>query len=75
MAERTIEQVQEAYMDEWMAMPGVEGTAIGLFENKPCIKIFVSVSIDQIRTMIPSIVEDYPVVIEETGAFRALGQQ
>jgi len=42
MREKTIEQVQEEHTDEWMAIDGVEGTAIGLHEGKPCIKIFTS---------------------------------
>ena len=72
MPERTIEQVQEEHTDEWMAIPGVEGTAIGLSEGKPCIKIFTSSKPQEIRAKIPSTVEGYPVIIEETGAFRAL---
>jgi hypothetical protein len=72
MPEKTIEQVQEEHTDDWMAIPGVEGTAIGLFENKPCIKIFSSRKAEELRAKIPSSVEGYPVIIEETGAFRAL---
>ena len=72
MPERTIEQVQEEHTDDWMAIPGVEGTAIGLFEGKPCIKIFSSRKPQEVRDKIPSTVEGYPVIIEETGAFRAL---
>ena len=72
MTERTIEQVQEEHTDEWMAIPGVEGTAIGLYEGKPCIKIFTSRKPQHLRDKIPSTVEGYPVIIEETGAFRAL---
>ncbi len=75
MPERTIEQVQEEHTDEWMAIPGVEGTAIGLFEGKPCIKIFTSSKPQEVRDKIPSTVEGYPVIIEETGEFRALDQQ
>jgi hypothetical protein len=75
MPERTIEQVQEEHTDAWMAIPGVEGTAIGLYEGKPCIKIFSSRKPQQLRDKIPSTVEGYPVIIEETGAFRALEQQ
>ncbi len=75
MPERTIEQVQEEHTDEWMAIPGVVGTAIGLFKGKPCIKIFTSSKPQQIRDKIPSRVEGYTVIIEETGAFRALEQE
>lgn len=70
--ERTIEQVQEAYTDEWMKMSGVEGTGIGLFDDKPCIKIFTSSKPQEVRAKIPSTVEGYPVIIEETGSFRAI---
>ncbi len=72
MPNKTIEQVLKDRTDEWMAIPGVEGTAIGLFEDKPCIKILSSVKPQQLRDKIPSTVEGYPVIIEETGAFRAL---
>ena len=72
MPERTIEQVQEEHTDEWMAIPGVEGTAIGLYEGKPCIRIFTSLKPKELQDKIPSTVEGYPVIIEETGAFRAL---
>jgi len=75
MAERTIEQVLKDRTDEWMAIPGVEGTAIGLFEGKPCIKIFTSRKPQQLRDKIPSTVEGYTVIIEETGEFRALDQE
>jgi len=72
---KTIEQVQEAHTPEWMAIPGVEGTAIGLFKGKPCIKVFTSVRARNLRGKIPSSVEGYPLIIEETGSFRALEQE
>ena len=75
MPGQTIEQVQEEHTDEWMAIPGVEGTAIGLFKGKPCIKILTSSRTDQIRAQIPSEVKGYPVIVEETGEFRALDLQ
>ncbi len=67
-----IEPVQEEHTDEWMAIPGVEGTAIGLSEGKPCIRIFTSLKPKELRDKIPLTVEGYPVIIEETGTFRAL---
>jgi hypothetical protein len=72
MSRKTIEQVQEEHTEEWMAIDGVEGIAIGLYKNKPCIKIFSSKKADNLRGQIPSTVEGYPVIIEETGTFRAL---
>ncbi len=75
MSERAIEQVLKDKTNEWMAIPGVEGTAIGLSEGKHCIKIFTASKPQQLRDKIPSSVEGYPVIIEETGEFRALGRE
>ena len=71
MPEPTIEQVQESHTDQWMAVPGVQGTAIGMSEGKPCILILSSVKASQLRD-IPSVVQGYPVSIQETGTFNAL---
>ena len=68
---RTIKQVQDAYTDKWMAIPGVEGTGIGLCGDKPCIKVFSSRTAKELQEMIPQTIEGYPVTIEETGSFRA----
>lgn len=75
MPQKTIEQVQQEHTGQWMAIPGVEGTAIGLSEGKSCITIFTSIKAEEIRAKIPSQVEGYPVVIKETGTFRALGEK
>ena len=72
MPERTIEKVLKDKTDEWMAIDGVEGAAIGLSEGKHCIKIFTSSKPSQLRDKIPSSVEGYPVIIEKTGKFDAL---
>lgn len=72
---RSIEQVQQAHTDAWMAIPGVEGTGIGLYKGKPCIKVFASKKPEELRGKIPSVVEGYPVVIEQTGTFRALERE
>jgi hypothetical protein len=70
--DKTIEQVLQDNTDQWMAIPGVEGTAIGLSKGKPCIRIFTSSKPQQLKDKIPSTVEGYPVIIEETGSFQAL---
>ena len=69
---KTIEQVLNEKTDEWMAIPGVEGTAIGMFEGKLCIKVFTSRDPQELQSKIPLTVENHPVIIEETGTFRAL---
>ena len=72
VTERTIEQVQEAHTKEWMTIPGVEGTGIGLCEDKPCIIVFSSRTAEELKDKIPSSVEGYPVTIRKSGTFRAL---
>ena len=74
MPQRSIEQVLKDHSDQWLTIPGVEAAAIGLFEDKPCIRIFASSSPQNLQHKIPSTVEGYPVIIEETGEFRALEQ-
>ncbi len=73
--EKTIEQVLEDRTDQWMAIPGVEGTAIGLFEGEPCIMILSSVAPQQLRSKIPETLNGYNIVIQQTGTFRALDSQ
>jgi hypothetical protein len=72
---KSIRQVLKENTDAWMATPGVEGTAIGLYKGKPCIKIFTSVKAQELRGKIPPAVDGYPVMIEQTGVFRALDEQ
>ena len=75
VGKRTIEEVHEVCTVQWMNIPGVQGTGIGLYEDKPCIRIFSSVPAEELKGKIPSVVESYPVIIEETGTFRALERQ
>lgn len=75
MSEKTIEQVLEERTDQWMAIPGVEGTAIGLFKDQPCIMVLSSVAPRQLRSKIPETLNGYQVVIRQTGTFRALEDQ
>jgi len=71
---KTIEQVLKDNSSKWLAIPGIEATAIGLCNDRPCIKIFTSIQPEEIEAMIPAAVQGYPVVIEYTGPFRALDQ-
>lgn len=75
MPAKSIEQVLKENTDAWMTIDGVEGTAIGLYKGKSCIKIFASVKAQELRGKIPSVVESYPVTIEQTGIFRALDER
>lgn len=71
MPKPTIEEVQQQHSEAWLKLPGVEGTAIGLCNNAPCIKVLVSRRTPELTRTIPDTVEGYPVVIEVTGEFHA----
>ncbi len=71
---KTIEKVLKDNTSKWLDIPGIEGTAIGMCNDQPCIKIFTSARPDEIKTMIPTAIEGYQVVIEYTGQIRALDQ-
>jgi len=71
MAGKTIQQVQEECTDDWMAIPGVVGTAIGQCEGKPCILILTASDTERVRQKIPPTVEGYPVVVQYSGEIHA----
>jgi len=75
MPAKTIEQVLNERTNEWMAIPGVVGVAIGESKGKPCIRIFTSAKPQQLRAKIPPTIEGYPVIIEQTGPIRALNHE
>jgi len=72
MPQRSIEQVLKEKTKEWLAVPGVVGTAMGLAKGKPSIKVFTSSDPQSLQAKFPSTVEGYPVIIERTGTFRAV---
>jgi hypothetical protein len=63
--------VQETNTPEWVGLPGGVGTAVGLCDDRACIKVYVDGALDPLRNRIPSVVEGYPVVLEATGPIRA----
>jgi hypothetical protein len=67
----TIEAALERVTDDWMAIPGVEGTGIGLCDERPCIKVFVSRPASELDPPLPDEVGGHPVRVEPTGTFRA----
>ena len=72
MAAKTIEEVLKEYTKELMSLPGVVGTAQGLCDDQPCIKVYVIERTPELDQKIPDVLEGYPVMIEETGRIRAL---
>jgi hypothetical protein len=72
MTAKTIQEVLKENNKELLSVPGVVGTAQGVCDNKPCIKVYVTRKTRELDKKIPDILEGYPVVIEETGEFQAL---
>jgi hypothetical protein len=70
-----IEQVHDQYSDQWMAIHGVDGVAIGEDERtgRPALLVYVSGATDAVRQQIPAEVEGYQVrVIPNPGGFHTL---
>jgi len=65
----TIEQALAEHTETWMQVDGVEGTGIGLCDETPCIKIFVSRPPDEFVDVLPGSVAGHPVRLEPTGRF------
>ncbi len=72
MPQRPIEAVLKEHTDKLMAMSGVVGTAQGLCDGKPCIKVYVAELTPEVKKKIPKNLEGYAAEVEATGEFRAL---
>lgn len=75
MVAKPIVEVLKEHTDRLMSLPGVVGTAQGLCDGKPCIKVFVIKKTPDLEQKIPKILDGYPVIIEETGKIRALPEK
>jgi hypothetical protein len=75
VTEATIEQVLKQHTDRLMSIPGVVGTAIGECGGKPCIMVLVAKKTPDLMKKLPSTLQGFPVVVEETGAIRPLEER
>ena len=73
MPDRSINEVFDANLGSVMALPGVVGVGIGEHGGEPCIRVMVEIATPAVRAEIPDQFGGYPVIVEETGPFRALG--
>jgi hypothetical protein len=64
---KPVSEVLNAHTSEWMKLPGVIGTGETKKEGQPAIMIFVDTLTDELRSKLPSQVEGYPIVIEQSG--------
>ena len=67
---KPIELVLRTHTDSLMRIPGVVGTAIGLCDTTPCIKVLVARTTPVLQRSIPDTLDGWRVVIEETGIIR-----
>jgi hypothetical protein len=72
MPPKTIEDALKESTGKLMSLPGVVGTAQGLCDSKPCIRVYVLKKSPELVRQIPDTIDGYPVVIEETGAIHTL---
>lgn len=70
-----IETVLKRHNDRLLALPGVVGTAIGQCDGKLCVKVFVVKKTPAVVARLPSTLEGFPVIVEETGEIRALDRK
>ena len=72
MPEKTIQDVLKEHTKELLTIPGVVGTAIGLCDKKPCIRVYVVKKTSEIDQKIPAILKGFPIEVEETGEFKPI---
>jgi hypothetical protein len=72
MPNKSLEEVLQEHTNSLMAMSGVVGTAQGLCDGEPCIRVFVTKKSDELMGQIPPQIEGYLVDVQETGEFRKL---
>ncbi|MGR8980172.1 MAG: hypothetical protein ACU84H_08795 [Gammaproteobacteria bacterium] len=72
MTLRDINAVLDDHDDALMAIDGVVGVAVGLMDDDKtqCLKVLVVSKTPELIRRIPSSIEGYPVVVEESGVIR-----
>jgi hypothetical protein len=66
----TIKEALMEYTEKLMSLPGVVGTAQGLCDGNPCIKVYVVNKTQQLEKQIHRILKGYSYQVRETGKFR-----
>jgi len=72
MPRETIREILKKHSDELMSVPGVVGVAEGESGGRPCIRVFVVHRNSELLRRLPGRLGGYPVLVEESGEFRAL---
>lgn len=75
MPTKPIEETLKAHADELMSIQGVVGVGQGLLDDTPCIRVFAVEKTSALQQLIPKALDGHPIVLEQTGKFRALPQR
>lgn len=73
MSETSIVDAQEDLTRRVMDWEGVTGTAVGLLDGEPCIKVYVAVRDEALLSRLPETHMGFPVSVEVTGRFERRG--
>ena len=65
-----MERAQASVTRKVIDLEGVTGTAMGLCDGKPCIKVYIEANSPSLRSRLPRSEGGYPVVVEVTGKIR-----
>lgn len=65
----SVEQAQARVTRAVIGLPGVAGTAVGLSDGRPCVKIMIERDDAALRSRLPRSEAGFPVRIEVTGPF------
>jgi len=68
----SVEEVKRRYEVRLMSTPGVVGVGIGRKDGKDCIRVYVEKEDPKVLASLPHALDDVPVEIVVSGAFKAL---
>lgn len=71
-ADESLRSVLERHAQDLLSVPGVVGVAEGEADGRPCVTVYVAELTDPSAARIPADLEGWPVVVRESGRFRAL---
>lgn len=74
MPDDTLKVVITRHAARLLSLPDVVGIAEGETIGAPCIRVFVARKTEELLGSIPKNLDGWPVVVEETGGFRALNR-
>ena len=64
----------ETHAADLMAIPGVQGVAVGLLADgrTPCLQVLITTRTEELEARVPDVLDGHPVVLVESGEIRPL---